>query len=59
MTESLWSLLNPLTKIARHMAPRRWHDSYNQALSLITLMKQRAFTALMTKKLQKNKKKLG
>lgn len=59
MTEALWSLLKPLTKLARYMTLGHWHDSYNQALSLITIMKQRTFTAMMKIKIQKNKKKLG
>jgi hypothetical protein len=58
-TESLWSLLKPLTKMARYMTLAHWHDSYNQALGLITTLKQRTFTALMKTKVLNLKKKLG
>lgn len=59
MTEALWALLKPFTKLARYMTLARWHDGYNFALELLMRTKQSTFVTLLDSKRSKNASKLG
>jgi hypothetical protein len=59
MTEALWALLKPFTKLARFMTLARWHDGYNLALAHLMHVKLANFVDLLQSKRAKNTTKLG
>jgi len=57
--EQFWSLLKPLTKLARYMSAAHWQDAYNLAIASITRTKQLGFVELLVSRINSNKRKVG
>jgi hypothetical protein len=58
-TEQLWAMLRPLSKKVRYMSPAHWQDCMDNALLLLSRLKQGDFAKLLKRKLDNNTRKLG
>ncbi len=59
MTETLFSVLKPLTRQTRYMTLANWHDCLNQLFELQSRIKQQGFVELLSHRIVTNTKKLG